>query len=80
MRNRHCKTGDYIPNQFMVAFTVAFLVAVHGGAVEYLTLNRSGFRVRFNLHRVGKLAPSVSHDHLASNPKAEQEPLYRKMA
>ena len=33
---------DYIPNQFMVAFTVAFLVAVHGIAVKYPALNLSG--------------------------------------
>ena len=33
---------DYIPNQFMVAFTVAFLIAVHRVAVKYPALNLSG--------------------------------------
>ena len=55
---------DYIPNQFMVTFTVAFLVAVHGVTVKYPALDLSGFRVRFDLHRVGKLAPTVRHNHL----------------
>ena len=32
---------DYISNQFMVAFTVAFLMTVHGSAVKYPALNFS---------------------------------------
>ena len=45
-------------------FTVAFLAAVHGVTVKYPALNLSGFRVRFDLHRVGKLTPPVRHNHL----------------
>ena len=60
---------DYIPNQFMVAFTVAFLVAVHGIAVKYPALDLSCFRVRFDFHRVGKLAPPVRHDYLKQHRK-----------
>ena len=55
---------DYIPDQFMVTFTVAFLVAVHGVAVKYPALDLSGFQVRFDLHRIGKLTPPVCQDHL----------------
>ena len=62
---------DYIPNQFMVAFTVAFLVAVHGIAVKYPALDLSCFRVRFDFHRVGKLAPPVRHDYLKQHRKSE---------
>lgn len=55
---------DYIPNQFVVTFTVAFLIAVHGIAVKYPALNFSGLRVCFDLHRIRKLTPTVSQNHL----------------
>ena len=60
---------DYIPNQLMVALTVAFLVAVHGVTVKYPALDLPGFRVRFDLHRVGKLTPPVRHNHLEQHGK-----------
>ena len=55
---------DHISDQFMAAFTVAFLIAVHGVAVKYLALNFSSFRVCFDLHRIGKLTPTVRQNHL----------------
>ncbi len=61
---------DYIPNQFMVAFTVAFLIAVHGVAVKYPALSLSGFRVRFDFHRIRKLTPPVRHNHLEQHGEA----------
>ena len=66
---------DYIPNQLMVALTVAFLIAVHGVAVKYPALDLSGFRVRFDLHRVGKLTPTVRHDYLEQHGKIAITPL-----
>ena len=55
---------DYIPNQFMVAFTVTFLVTIHGVAVKYPALNISGFRVCFDLCRVGKLTSPICQNCL----------------
>ena len=54
----------------MVPFAVAFLIAVHGIAVENPTLDFPGFHITFDSNRICKFTAPICEDHLEERRKA----------